>query len=230
LASTNGSRNFDSRTHTKTVQTLLAKLDQSGIEKYLDYLKKFFARTRDSAESTAADDHDDDDDDDIGEEQHDGSEQQHKKPNTAADADKHQQSYANKQQSWAINQMLLLAKNHSLERSEAWLKDILNFVMYHAFFTAAPRANAAAAAAAATNSKKRQKSKNPADTAACAWVYDLQSFTYYDGTTAAVCVSPTIRQLCVDKLYVLIGELESYVPSPEHRGLPGILRDTSAHQ
>jgi hypothetical protein len=43
LIGTHGDRNFDSRTRTHTVRSLLSVLDVAGVEQYIDFLKTVFA-------------------------------------------------------------------------------------------------------------------------------------------------------------------------------------------
>jgi len=167
---------FDAKTRTKTVQSLVAQLDQSGIERYLVYLFNSFRAPPKARDQPRDDEHDDDDEDDAA-----------SSPMT----------FVERQQVWVLNQLLALTRNHSLQRRDSWLKQILHFVLYHTFFTAAERKQT-------RSSGSSKKSKSPPHQ----WVYTLQTTNGPD--PQPIVLSAAVRKVCQERLLAILAELGAH--------------------
>ncbi|ORX57494.1 hypothetical protein DM01DRAFT_1334110 [Hesseltinella vesiculosa] len=107
LVGKNGHQRFDSVTRTKTVENILATMDNKGLTSYLSYLAGLF--------TTKAIDGDD--------------------TGRALEL----------QREWALHQMVSLINNHKLPKDEAWIQQVIRFVLVYTFFDITP-----------TKSKKQQ--------------------------------------------------------------------------
>lgn len=130
MAGPAGSIRFDAATRTKTVEGIVAVLDDAGVQQYITWLEQFILHQ-------SAQDTDDIDGADGVNGDHENSE------SMAVDT-----KAVDGRRAWAIDQMLLLARRHfqsvvqsgvqmdaaPSERHPSWLLRILNFMATHGFF------------------------------------------------------------------------------------------------
>ncbi|KAJ1918613.1 DNA-directed DNA polymerase [Mycoemilia scoparia] len=127
-----GAVNFDKLTRTKTISTIMSKLDSETLNTYINHLQNSFVSPQKfgSVPTTNADV---DDDDDDNEEEDSASQLNH-----LVDA----------YRTWVMDQLVALVRNPQLPRTQDWVEQILRFFVVHAFFDIkkdAPRAKIAEA-------------------------------------------------------------------------------------